>query len=44
MLIEEPVVELDERTMRSTHSALLPDGVLEHHIDPETQKESRCTI
>ncbi len=38
MIIEEPVVELDERNMRSTHSALLPDGVLEHHLDHETQK------
>lgn len=33
MILEEPEVVLDERTTRSTHSAFLPEGVLEHHLD-----------
>jgi hypothetical protein len=35
MLLEEPTVVLDERT---AHSAPLPEGVLEHHLDPAIQK------
>lgn len=35
MLLEEPVVVLDER---ATHAPLLLEGVLEHHLDHETQK------
>jgi len=38
MLIEEPVVELDERTIHNTRSAFLPEGFVEHHLDHETQK------
>lgn len=37
MTIEEPTVVLDERT---TRSAPLPEGVLEHHLDQEAQKKN----
>lgn len=35
MLLEEPVVEIDER---AAHAPALPEGVLEHHLDHATQK------
>ena len=38
MIIEEPVVELDERTTHNTRSAFLPEGFVENHLDHETQK------
>lgn len=37
MLIEAPVVELDER--RTTHAPALPEGVLEHHLNEHAQKQ-----
>lgn len=36
--MEDPVVELDERTTHNTRSAFLPEGFVEHHLDHETQK------
>lgn len=38
MIMEDPVVELDERTTRNTRSAFLPEGFVENHLDLETQK------
>lgn len=35
MIYEDPVVVLDERT---SHPALIPEGVLKHHVDPAIQK------
>lgn len=36
--MEDPVIELDERTTHNTRSAFLPEGFIENHLDHETQK------